>query len=64
MSCGRDGSPRCGDRSGCRRLEAHADNGMASALEALDLPDLTTRTYRLHDDDVDDDDDDEIYFIG
>ena len=46
LSCGRDRSRRGGDRSGCRPLEALADRkGMATALEALDLPDLTTRTF-------------------
>ena len=38
LSCGRYGSRLSGNRSGCRPLEAHADERMASALEALDLP--------------------------
>ena len=45
LSCGRDRSRRGGDRSGGRPPEALADGkGMATALEALDLPDLTNRT--------------------
>ena len=44
LSCGRCGSRRNGDRSGCRPLEAHADERTASALEALDLPDLPSRS--------------------
>ena len=44
LSCGRCGSRRNGDRSGCRLLEAHADERTASALEALDLPDLPLRS--------------------
>ena len=46
MSWGRNGS-RCGGyRSGPRPLEAHADERTASALEALDLPDLPSRRLR------------------
>ena len=45
LSCSRDRSRRGGDRSGGRPPEALADGkGMATALEALDLPDLTNRT--------------------
>ena len=46
LSCGRNGSRRNGDRSGCRPLEAHADERTASALEALDLPDPTIGRLR------------------
>ena len=47
LSCGRCGSRRNGDRSGCRPLEAHADERTASALEALDLPNLTIGSHSL-----------------
>ena len=48
LSCSRDRSRRGGDRSGGRPPEALADGkGMATALEALDLPDLTNRTRAL-----------------
>ena len=47
LSCSRDRSRRGGDRSGGRPPEALADGkGMATALEALDLPDLTNRRLR------------------
>ena len=47
LSCGRDRSRCGGDRSGHRPPEALADGkGMATALEALDLPDLTNRSSR------------------
>ena len=46
LSCSRDRSRRGGDRSGGRPPEALADGkGMATALEALDLPDLTNRNH-------------------
>ena len=47
LSCGRDRSRRGGDRSGHRPPEALADGkGMATALKALDLPDLPSRRLR------------------
>ena len=48
LSCGRDRSRRGGDRSGGRPPEALADGkGMATALEALGLPDQAKRIRGL-----------------
>ena len=44
LSCGRYGGRPSGNRIGCRLLEAHVDERMTSALEALDPADPTIGT--------------------
>ena len=47
LSCGCCGGRPSGNRSSCRPLEAHADERMASALEALDPADPTIGIFLL-----------------
>ena len=46
LSCGRYGGRPSGNRIGCRLLEAHVDERMTSALEALDPADPTIGRLR------------------
>ena len=49
LSCGRYGGRPSGNRIGCRLLEAHVDERMTSALEALDPADPTIGMIISHD---------------